>query len=282
MKRFRAVFYLFFRQMVAAFSNKRVLAGYLIGITVSLVASNNYSKFIGEHTTNIAEAFLQDYTGTDLILMVFGFIIALSDAPFVRTDSFMMMHRTGRKQWYQAMWLYIVVQGVLYYGCSLIASTVFIIRKAYIQNVWSIPYAEYPRLKVMRFQIAVPDERIINNYTPYSAMLHTFLLILLYSMILIGIMFVLNMYRHTAVGTIMAALVHVSGVIIYGSFQVVVPLMPYSFMLNASFVYHFDFEISFIHSYILFVLCMYIIYVVGSFVVLKTDFNSAESSESDA
>ena len=111
MKTYKKILILFWRQLRTSFSRKRVIAGYLVGIISSLMAGVNYYHFLGNHTANFAEAFIQHYvTVGDVTVMLLGFILVLSDAPFIQTDSFMMIHRSGRKNWYDAMWIYIIVQ----------------------------------------------------------------------------------------------------------------------------------------------------------------------------
>ena len=113
MKTYKKILILFWHQLRTSFSRKRVIAGYLVGMI--------YYHFLGKHTANFAEAFIQHFaTVGDVTVMLLGFILALSDAPFIQTDSFMMIHRSGRKHWYDAMWIYIIVQAVIYYGCSFL------------------------------------------------------------------------------------------------------------------------------------------------------------------
>lgn len=282
MKNFKKAFFLFFRQLQSAFTRKRVAAGYLLGIVSTLMTGINYEQFLGTHTTNICEAFIQHYsTFGNLSVMLLGFIIAMSDAPFVYTDSFMMIHRAGRKNWYCSMWGYILVQGILYYGCSFLVSALCLIRKGYFDNIWSRAIVNYADSMGYRNNIVAPSRAMIEDYTPYTAALHTFLLIFLYSIFLAGILFALNMYVHTAIGTVTVAGIHFLGVLIQTLGMSGWHLVLWAYVANATFDSHMDGGISLLHSYIYFLLSIYIVYLLGRIGVSRTDFQLLESSEAD-
>lgn len=281
MKKFKKIYFLFLRQLLSAFTRKRVAAGYLVGIVSSLMTGVQYNQFLGTHTANLAESFIQHYaTFGNVTVMLLGFILAMSDAPFVYTDSFMMIHRAGRKNWYCSMWGYIIVQGILYYGCSLLVNALCLIRKGYFDNVWSRALINYADSTVFRNNIAPPPGQMIQDYTPCSAALHTFLLFFLYSMLLAGILFALNLFVHTAVGTITVAVIHFLGVLVY-TLGFIGSLIPWSYVINAMFSYHMDEILTLLHSYVFFALSIYIVYLIGNFGVSRADFHLLESGEAD-
>ena len=122
MRKFKMIFLLLWHQLQAAAYRKRCVAGYLLGIASVLITSMNYYRFLGTHSGNLWEAFIVHFgTLGNTSLIVFGFIIVMSDAPFIYSDSFLKIHRAGRKNWYDAMWSYIVTQGfflLFYYGAG--------------------------------------------------------------------------------------------------------------------------------------------------------------------
>lgn len=178
------------------------------------------------------------------------------------------------------MWGYIIVQGILYYGCSLLVNALCLIRKGYFDNVWSRALINYADSTVFRNNIAPPPGQMIQDYTPCSAALHTFLLIFLYSMLLAGILFALNLFVHTAVGTITVAVIHFLGVLVY-TLGFIGSLIPWSYVINAMFSYHMDEILTLLHSYVFFALSIYIVYLIGNFGVSRADFHLLESGEAD-
>lgn len=270
---FRKIFCLFWRQLQFTFTRKRILAGYLVGIVSSLMTGKNYNEFLGTHTANLFEAFIQHYAGFgNVTVMLMGFILALSDAPFVHTDSFLMMHRAGRKNWYCAMWGYIVVQGILYYGCSLLVSAFSLFRKGYFDNIWSRALTNYANSMTFRNHITPPSSMLMQDYTPYSAALHTFLLIFFCSILFAGILFALNLYVHMAVGTIIVGIIYFLGMLISPS---------WSYVKNAVFSYHMENQLVLSHSYVFFALSILVVYFLGRFGVSHADFQLLERGEAD-
>lgn len=283
MKTYRKILILFFRQLRTSFTRKRVTAGYLVGIISSLMAGVNYYRFLGNHTANFAEAFIQHLsTIGDVTVLMLGFVLAVSDAPFIQTDSFMMIHRSGRKHWYDAMWLYVIAQALLYYGCSFLMSVLCTIPKCYYQNIWSRALKNYANASTSRYQINIPSDDMLARYSPYTALLHTFLLIVLYSVLLAGILYALNLYVSTAIGTIVVAAVHLIGMIIKSVGIFLSGLLPWAFIINAVFQLQFQVDLSLAHSYLYFLVCIWAVYLIGRIGVAHADFQLLERGGDDA
>lgn len=282
MKKFRPMLLLFWSQLQTVACRKRCIAGYLLGIVSIAVTSVNYYRFLGTHTGNLWEAFIEHFgTLGNMSLIIFGFIIVMSDAPFIYADSFLKIHRTGRKNWYNAMWLYIITQGILYYLILAVVSALILIRKTYINNVWSQAIQGYAGASSFRNNLSIPHPLLLTQYSPWSAMVHTFLLIVLYSVFLAGILFALNMYSNTAFGTIAVGVIHVAAMLIC-SLERFGFLVPWLHLENATLASHFgENGLTLIHSYIYFILSIYIIYLLGNFVVVHTDFRMIGSSENN-
>lgn len=277
MRHFRSYLSILGHQLAGSFSSGRTLAGYLVGIVSTLVTSYNYNRFAASHTISLPEVFIQHYmTVGGVTVMLLGLMLVLSEAPFVRTDSFMMIHRAGRKHWYRAMWGYMTVQTCLYYFVSLLSSLVFVLPKTYVHNVWSLPLQNmirYDQMIVMeKFHMAIPNGPLLDEFTPYSALLHTFLLLVLYSVLLGGLLFALNLYTHVPAGTIAAAAVHLLSFLCSDSF--LFPGMArWSFMTNAMLDTHGGSDgLPLAFSYMLFCFCLILVYDIGRIFIRHTEF----------
>ena len=282
MRKFKTMFLLLWSQLQTVAYRKRCVAGYLVGIASIAVTSVNYYHFLGTHTGNLWEAFIQHFgMYGNISLVVFGFIIVISDAPFIYSDSFLKIHRTGRKNWYDAMWLYIVIQAILYYFILALLSAVILIRKTYMNNIWSQAIQSYAGASSFRNNLSIPSPLLLSQYSPWSAMIHTFLLMVLYSVFLAGILFALNMYSNTAFGTITVGVLHVITMLI-SSLDRFTFLGPWLHFNNAILSNHLgDYGLTLAHSYIYFVVSIYIVYMLGKFVVVHTDFRMLGSSENN-
>lgn len=282
MRKFKPMFLLLWSQLQTVAYRKRCIAGYLLGVVSIAVTSVNYYQFLGKHTGNVWEAFIQHFgTLGNISLIVFGFIIVISDAPFIYSDSFLKIHRTGRRNWYGAMWLYIIVQGFLYYFILAVISAVILMRKTYMNNIWGRAVQGYAGASSFRNNLPIPSPLLLSEYSPWSAMLHTFLLIVLYSIFLAGILVALNMYSNTAFGTIAVGCIHILTMLI-SSLTVFEFLRPWLHLENATLANHFgENGLTLAHSYIYFIVSIFIVYLLGRFVAVHTDFRMIGSSENN-
>lgn len=283
MRNFKIMLALLWHQLQACVYRKRCLAGYLLGMASVIVTSMNYYKFLGNHSGNVWEAFIEHFgTLGSTSLIVFGFILVISDAPFIYTDSFLKIHRTGRKNWYHAMWMYLAAQCFLYYFLMALVSAVILIKKTYLNNIWSTVLQSYSQnFQTFRYGLAPPAQALFDYYTPWSALFHTFLLIVLYSIFLAGLIFALNMYAHTALGTIAAGGLHLA-TILFSSLEKFSFLWPWLYLDNALLGNHLgENGLTLMHSYLYFLLSIFIVYLLGKYVAVKTDFCMLGSSGED-
>lgn len=178
----------------SSITDKRVIAGYILGIFSILKESINFRLYTGNHTINVAECFLVSSRQTGLYL--FGAILILSDAPFVNSGSFMMIHRVKRKVWYNSSWIYMFLHMLIYYAVLLGVSIIPFATKAYPENKWSLTTLWMQggmSEKMAEYNIA-PVSKNIFEFTPLNALLIALTLLILYSMIYIALMFSLNLY----------------------------------------------------------------------------------------
>ena len=73
MRKFKTMFLLLWYQLQTVAYRKRCVAGYLVGIASIAVTSVNYYHFLGTHTGNLWEAFIQHFgMYGNISLVVFG------------------------------------------------------------------------------------------------------------------------------------------------------------------------------------------------------------------
>lgn len=89
------------------------------------------------------------------------------------------------------------------------------------------------------------------------------------------------MYSNTAFGTIAVGVIHVITMLI-SSLDRFGFLKPWLHLENATLASHFgENGLTLAHSYIYFIFSIYIIYLLGNFVVVHTDFRMIGSSENN-
>ncbi len=278
MKNFKIVVHLLKGQIKSSFLRKRVLAGYLIGMVLSAVGAEYYNRFLGEHSANMWEAYVMMPNWVSTMLF-FGFLVVLSDAPFVHTDSFLVLYRAKRRNWYRAMWLYVVVQSFLYYAGTVLISIIVAIKRSYWQNVWSLALQKYAGKDSVVSQITAPDPELLERFSPTEAMLHTYLLFVLMSIVFGSILFALNLCTYQAIGIVIVGVIYaVSGV--YWSGGLYNRLFPWFYASNRLLENHVgEHALTMRHSYLFYLVSILVIYLIGTRIVKHADFQLTESEE---
>lgn len=213
----KKIFYVFWGQFLESLMNKRIWTGYLFGIVIALKMVWGYAGYADQRVFQVCEPFITGmcHTGNVLLLLA-GYIFVISDAPFMNHRALLAVCRSGRGAWFYAMVIYELLHLLLYYSIVFAVTAVYALRQAYPHNIWSRPLenlVKFPSGEAMtkwRLPAGI-SQNLIDNYSPWEAFAHTFLLAVLYGMILALILFVLNALVHRAVGTIAAAMVHLIG-----------------------------------------------------------------------
>lgn len=285
MRGLKKIVYIFWGQFLASLSNKRVWVGYLIGIAMSLKSAYLYHGYAGDRVFQVFEPYvIQFMTLGNVTLMLIGFMIIISDAPFVNNRSTLALYRTSRGQWFWGMSTYIGVHGVLYYLVSLIATMIFSMRQGYVHNLWSRPMdnlARFPSMEAIeKWQMPTPSVALVTDYQPTTALCYTLILILMYSLILAVVIFIFNAVFSKAVGTVIAAAIHVIGwILMFDGFSNT--LGRWSLFYNSIFLSHLTGNVSLITSllYLLLVLC--ILLFIGPSMMHRVDFKHSSGEKNE-
>ena len=124
-------------------TSKRVWLGYLVGIGIVLnqaLGFVRYGAFIGE-PVNVLEAFIiVGNCDRTIMFLAVGWLLIMSEAPFVDRISFYALYRTKRSRWNRAMLLYIVCQAVIYYAVIAIVVMAVSGVNGYFANIWIVPF----------------------------------------------------------------------------------------------------------------------------------------------
>lgn len=277
MEKFRKILRAFWQQMAAGFSRKNVAAGYLLGLTIILKNAIHYSSFVGKHTVNAVESYIVSFSNKgDVMLLIIGCVIVLSDAPFITAASFSMIHRVGRKCWYGAMWLYMEAHCLLYYLILFLASLIPFMFKGYAENAWS-----QTMLRVVKgnadimadYSLAPPGSNVI-LLSPYKALIHTTAWVALYTLCLSAVLFVFNMtLNKSAAGTIAAGCVHIVSMMMCFEWFIGIDMSKWSLFRNAVFpVFYAPQSISVFFTYCYFAIVLYLVYIAGDHILPFTSF----------
>lgn len=259
----------------SSITDKRVIAGYILGIFSILKQSINFRMYTGNHTINVAECFLVSSRQTGLYII--GAILILSDAPFVNSGSFMMIHRVKRKTWYNSSWLYMFMHMFMYYSVLVVVSIIPFATKAYPENKWSLTALWMKggmSEKMAEYRISPLSENIF-EYSPLVALLICFGLITLYSMVYISLMFSLNLFLgKRMVGTFAAGSLVIITEFIHKAIESPSKwVYKLSLYRNYFFVGNYDPErITVSYSFCYLALIVFLCYMIGEYILPHSEF----------
>ncbi|HIQ98653.1 MAG TPA: hypothetical protein IAB23_03120 [Candidatus Scybalocola faecavium] len=285
MKDLRKILYILAGQLKASAVSIRVWLGYAIGITVALKNAYAYCGYAGERVFQIFEPYMESFINTgDVFILLIGYILIISDAPFINRRSTLMLYRSSRGQWFWGMGLYMIIHCILYYVISGVACMIYCIRQGYVDDLWSMPMrnlALYPSLEAAEWwRLPLPPERLITDFTPTGAMIHTLLLLAVYSLILGFILFIFNTLWNQAVGAALTASIHILGYILaFGGFGGLLPR--WSLLNNSMFMTVIAGISSIPHAYLLLLLVLCLLLFSGPSLMKRADFvhTTGESNE---
>ena len=128
-----------------------------------------------------------------------------------------MLIRTSRRCWSDATVLSIFVQSVGYYLFILIVTIIMAVSNGFMANEWSnllYSLSEFGSGVEKQMGLYIPNVSLLQTWTVYQALIHSFCLSLLYSMFLALILFTINLAVHRLVGSVIAIGVHFIGYVL--------------------------------------------------------------------
>lgn len=286
MKGLKKIIYIFWGQFLASLGNARIWVGYIVGLSVTLLSAYRYIGYTHDRVYQIFEPYLVTMASVmNILLLLIGYFIILSDAPFINHRSTLALYRTSRGQWFWGMSLYIMVHTVLYYMIPLGISCLYGMRHGYIHNLWSRALrllSQSPSQEALEYwHLSIPFAGgSLEEIRPVEALVHTVLFLMFYSIILSMLLFVFNLVFNRAVGTLITGLVHVAGYIFaFVGFNDL--LRQWSLILNAMFMYRNPMDIGIVHSYLYFLLILCLIFFSGPTLLKLADFKHSSGEQNE-
>lgn len=218
MDRIKQIFYMTKTTFVEEWHNKRVIMGFLLGISLFGYWLNlflQYALDIGE-PVNILEAFIVvEHHHKSILFLIVGWLLILSDAPFMKKNTYLSLCRSSRKKWDAAMLQYIMVQAFLYVAGIVVVSAVVSSLCGFLGNMWSSPVYDLAmdtnnHLGV-KYNISFPWVNVMQAMTVPQAFMITFILLFLY-LILIGfLLYVCNLLLKEIYGILIVFSIQILG-----------------------------------------------------------------------
>lgn len=197
-------------------SSKRVWLGYMVGIVIIMKQAFGYLQYAGStgEPINVLETFVVCGNNANTVMfLVLGWLFVISEAPFVNNNSLYLIHRTSKKNWNAAMILYIILQAVIYYSIVAVFTIFFSVQRGFFANIWSSPLVELTKSidRGIAFNVGFTYEAFIKEVSVFQAFFYTWLLGMVYGVILGLCLHTFNLFARRAVGVAVTFLVHFLG-----------------------------------------------------------------------
>ena len=218
MGRIKPVFYMTKTTFLEEWHNKRVIMGFLLGIALFgywLSLFLQYALDIGE-PVNVLEAFVVvEHHYKSILFLVVGWLLMISDAPFVKKNTYLSLYRSSRKKWNAAMLQYIMIQAFLYVAGIAAVSVSVSTLLGFWGNMWSSPIynlaMDTNNHLGVKYNISFPWVNIMQTMTVPQAFMITFVFLFLYLVLIGFLLYVCNLLLKEIYGTLIVFGIQIAG-----------------------------------------------------------------------
>lgn len=179
-------------------SNPRIIITFGLAFVLCFLLSSKAVNFAHEYKTTmqIVEPFVWTFGDANSILLSSLLLLMLfADMPFITPATPYYLTRTSRRAWLLGQVLYIVLATVIYLTFILVATSLLCMADSFIGNMWSETAA------ILGYSgageaVALPAlVKTLEMSYPYDCMATIYLLMLLYTLLMVFIMLVVNLKR---------------------------------------------------------------------------------------
>ena len=218
MGRIKQVFYMTKTTFLEEQHNKRVIMGFILGMALFGYWLNlflQYALDIGE-PVNILEAFIVvEHHHKSILFLIVGWLLIISDAPFIKRNTYLSLCRSSRKKWNVAMLQYIIIQAFLYVASIAIVSVAASFLCGFCGNMWSSPVyhlaMDNRNHLGVKYNISFPWVNVMQAMTVPQAFMITFVFLFLYLIVIGFLLYVCNLLLKEIYGILIVFGIQISG-----------------------------------------------------------------------
>lgn len=178
--------------------NPRVAVSFALAFILCFLLSDKVVSFAEsyETTTQLLEPFIWTFGDSDSILLISLLLVFLfADMPFLSSGTPFYLMRTTRTLWLVGQVIYIAATTLLYLFFVLVSTVILCMQNSFIGNMWSETAAMLGYSGAGK-AIAVPAAvKAMEMVTPMECALTIFLLMLLYTLLMVFFMLVFNLWK---------------------------------------------------------------------------------------
>ncbi|WP_066685893.1 hypothetical protein [Christensenella intestinihominis] len=197
--------------------NPRIVVTFALAFILCFLLSNRAVQFAQEQGTimQLVEAFVWTFGDANNILISSLLLVLLfADMPFICEGTPFYLMRTTRASWLMGQIIYICMATVLYMAFILLATSALCAHNSFIGDQWSETAAMLGYSGAGE-AVALPAfVKTLEMSTPYACMGTIFLLMLLYTLLMVSVMLAVNIRKGQFWGVISAFLFSLYGLLL--------------------------------------------------------------------
>ena len=185
--------------------NPRIIITFCLAFVLCFLLSDKAVQFAKEYETTmqIVEAFVWTFGDANSILLSSLLLLLLfADMPFISSGTPFYLMRIDRKTWIAGQAVYIIAATAIYLTFILVATSLVCMTQSFTGNMWSETAA------ILGYSgagqaVALPAlVKTLEMSTPDACMFTIFLLMLLYTLLMVFIMLLMNLKKGQLGGVI--------------------------------------------------------------------------------
>jgi len=185
--------------------NPRVFITFALAFILCFLLSDKAVKFAAEcgTTMQLVEAFVWTFgDATSIMLSSLLLVLLFADMPFICVGTPFYLARINRATWIWGQIIYITLATMLYIAFILAATSLICVHNSFIGNMWSETAAMLGYSGAGE-AVALPSSvKTMEMSYPYECMAAIFVLMTLYTLLMVSIMLVVNLRRGQLWGVI--------------------------------------------------------------------------------
>lgn len=176
----------------------RIAVVFALAFVLCFLLSDKVVRFASHYETilQIGEPFIWTFGDANNILLISLLLVLLFvDMPFVSSGTPFYLSRTSRAVWMTGQIVYVCLATTLFIGFILLSTACLCAHLSFTGNQWS-ETAAILGYSGTGSAIALPVSlKAMQMTTPYACMAASFLLMLLYSLLLVSLMLMVNVWK---------------------------------------------------------------------------------------
>ena len=185
--------------------NVRIISTFILAFILCFLLTDKLIGFAVEQETSMqaVEAFVLTFGDSNSILLTSLLLLLLfGDVPFITTATPFFLIRENRKTWVMGQVVYIIFAAAIYLLFILLSTCLLCAKYSFPKNIWSqtaaiLAYSDKGK------KIALPAAvKTVEMGRPYQTMGYIFLLIMLYTLVMVFLLLFVTVWKGQAAGVV--------------------------------------------------------------------------------